>query len=113
MIAVILEFEPINGMEEEFVSAWAECTEAIYENLGSLGSRLHRSTTGNFIAYAQWPDRETYERSSQWPEGLVAVRDKMRALLKEGAPRVLHVLNVEVDLLKINGYSEMPNNPKE
>ena len=105
MIAVIIEFEPIEGMEEEFISAWKECTETIYENFGSLGSRLHRSDKGSFIAYAQWPDQETYDKSSQWPDNLIAVRDKMRSLIKDGKPKVLHVLQTEVDLLKAKAHS--------
>ena len=100
MISVILEFEPIAEMENEFISSWKECTEVIYKNFGSLGSRLHRSDKGNFIAYAQWPSKDAYEKSSAWPEELVLVRDRMRSLLKGGKPKVLHLLEVEVDLLK-------------
>lgn len=105
MLSVVLEFEPIDGMESEFILAWTECTKVIYENFGSLGSRLHRSTTGKFIAYAQWPNEKVYEHSSEWPEQLVEVRNRMRSLLKGGKPTVLHVLNVEVDLLAAQIYS--------
>lgn len=105
MLSVVLEFEPIDGMESEFILAWRECTKVIYENFGSLGSRLHRSTTGKFIAYAQWPNEEVYEHSSEWPEQLVEVRNRMRSLLKGGKPTVLHVLHVEVDLLAAQIYS--------
>ncbi len=53
MIAVILEFDPIDGLENEFIASWIHCTQVIYENFGSLGSRLHRSSDGKYIAYAQ------------------------------------------------------------
>jgi hypothetical protein len=105
MISILLEFEPIEGMEKEFISAWKECTEVIYENFASLGSRLHRSDKGAFIAYAQWPNEDIYAKSSGWPEHLVPVRDRMRSLLKRGKPTVLHVLKVEVDLLKCITHS--------
>ena len=52
MLAVILEFDVIEGMEEEFRTSWIETTELIYQNFGSLGSRLHKSDSGKFIAYA-------------------------------------------------------------
>lgn len=70
MISVVLDFEPWEGREQEFILAWTQCTQIIYESFGSLGSRLHRSSDGKFIAYAQWPNREIYERSSEWPEHL-------------------------------------------
>lgn len=105
MIAVILQFEPIPGYETEFVAAWQVCTQVIYENFGSLGSRLHRSDSGEFIAYAQWPSEESYAESANWPASLIPVRDKMRALLVGGKPRLLHKLHVEADLLQHHRYS--------
>jgi len=100
LISVILEFEPLEGMESEFVLAWTRCTEIIYENFGSLGSRLHRASQGKYIAYAQWPNREVYEGSSEWPEHLKIARNTMRSVLKSGKPNILYILEVEVDLLK-------------
>lgn len=100
MLSVILEFDVIEGKEHEFITAWTETTQVIYENFGSLGSRLHTSETGTYIAYAQWPDEDTYRKSGEWPEQLLPVREKMRATLKTGKPRVLHQLTLAVDLLK-------------
>lgn len=104
MLSVILEFEPLVGKEDEFISAWTECTKVIYENFGSLDSRLHRSANGSFIAYAHWPNEDAYEKTSHWPDDLVSVRNQMRALLRNGKPHILHVLQVEVDLLKDKVY---------
>ena len=50
-------------MEDAFVDAWTTMTLAIRESRGGLGSRLHRADDGLWIAYAQWPDRQTWERS--------------------------------------------------
>jgi len=69
-----------------------------------MGSRLHRSDTGSFIAYAQWPDQAAYEAASEWPPELAKYRDRMRALLKTGRPRVLHKLHIEVDSFKDQVY---------
>lgn len=100
MLSVILEFDVIEGKETDFVNAWTECTKVIYENFGSLGSRLHKSEHGSYIAYAQWPSHKVYEESSEWPEHLVCVRDRMREMLKIGKPKLLYKLVTEVDLLK-------------
>lgn len=100
MLSIILEFDVLDGKDDEFIAAWTECTEVIYKNFGSLGSRLHKSENGSYVAYAQWPNETIYNNSSEWPAPLIKYRDKMRTLLKNGRPRVLHKLKVEVDLLK-------------
>lgn len=53
MLAVILEFDVIDGMEADFREAWAETTTLIHQHFGSLGSRLHKPHNNKFIAYAQ------------------------------------------------------------
>jgi len=35
----------------------------IYDNEGSLGSRLHIKSKNKYIAYAQWPDKESWLRA--------------------------------------------------
>ncbi|MBX9689099.1 MAG: antibiotic biosynthesis monooxygenase [Candidatus Obscuribacterales bacterium] len=60
MFAVIYRFKVKAERHEQFVSAWKQRTEEIKANLGGLGSRLHRAREGSFLAYAQWPDRETW-----------------------------------------------------
>jgi len=48
------------GMEQQCREAWARLTEAIRRERGGLGSRLHLADDGSWVAYAQWPDRETW-----------------------------------------------------
>ncbi|MHC9510498.1 hypothetical protein [Kangiella sp. M94] len=105
MLSIVLEFKVVEGKDEEFIRAWTKCTEVIYQNFQSLGSRLHRSETGSFIAYAQWPDQATYDKSGEWPSELVKYRENMRKLLIDGKPRVLHKLSMEVDLLNSKIYN--------
>ena len=38
-------------------------TEALKRERRALGSRLHRDDDGTWLAYAQWPSREAWERS--------------------------------------------------
>ena len=105
MLAVILEFDVIAGMESQFRQAWIETTELIYQNFGSLGSRLHQADNGVLIAYAQWPSLKVYEDDHQWPETLLTSREKMASCLKIGKPKVLHKLTLDTDLLKAACYT--------
>ena len=61
---VVYRFRIRAGTEDAFVEAWSRLTRLIRDERGGLGSRLHRSDDGDWVAYAQWPDRATWERSS-------------------------------------------------
>lgn len=65
MFAVIYNFQVRQGQEEQFELAWSKRTEEIKTTYGGLGSRLHRASDGRWIAYAQWPSRESWELASK------------------------------------------------
>jgi len=50
-------------MEQSFQDAWQEVTRQLIRERGGRGSRLHRSSDGEWIAYAQWPSRQIWEAS--------------------------------------------------
>lgn len=76
---VIYSFKIVEGKEQEFTDYWTELTKLIYEFEGSYGSRLHPVNEHLFIAYAQWPDKATYDRSgNNLPETANTLRQKMR-----------------------------------
>jgi len=62
MFCVAYRFHPLEEDDTEFVSCWKEMTHLIESELGGLGSRLHRTEDGELFAYAQWPDRASWER---------------------------------------------------
>jgi len=64
MFYVIYRWKVHEGKEAQFAKAWAEVTQLIRDHRGGLGSRLHRCQDGMFLAYAQWPDQQTWERAS-------------------------------------------------
>ncbi len=66
-------------MEEDFRRAWSEMTKLILKECGSLGSRLHRSEDGSWIAYAQWPSREQWENANVQAKEAAALRQTMQA----------------------------------
>ncbi len=85
------------GTEEAFRDAWAEVTLAIRQGCGGLGSRLHRADDGTWLAYAQWPDRASWEAAQRSPPAEAAASAAMGRCIDERLPPIL--LEPVVDLL--------------
>jgi len=49
--------DPSPLTEELFTHIWAEITEYFRDHCDALGSRLHKTSQGEFHAYAQWPSK--------------------------------------------------------
>ena len=60
---VLYRFRVRPGHEQAFREAWAAVTRAIRAGRGGLGSRLHHVEGDLWAAYAQWPDRATWQAS--------------------------------------------------
>ena len=79
MYAAIYAWKVIPGRDERFRAGWRRVTEALFEQRGSFGSRLHRAADGRVIAYALWPDEETWKAAmageSLDPEGIAMMHD--------------------------------------
>lgn len=104
MFTVIYTFEVKPGKEKQFLEAWAELTKYIYEFSGSLGSRLHFQKQGNYVAYAQWPDKETWKSmGSKLPAESKIHGERMRDSLLSN--ETLFELQVTQDLLKSKLFS--------
>ena len=86
------------GQEERFREGWRRRTEEIYERRGSYGSRLHRAEDGTWVAYAQWPDRRTWESASGVEAADGEAEEMMRESVEAAHPTVL--MEVSDDLLK-------------
>lgn len=96
--AVIYRFEVKSGREGEFIRSWERMTELIKEYEGGLGSVLNKLDDQTYIAYAQWPDRKTWEMAgSKLPEVAAEIRLSMRQCCHE--IDTLHELNIIKDLL--------------
>ena len=103
MFAVIYLFKTRNNQENKFIDSWKEMTRLIYENEGGLGSRLHKEKEGHYIAYAQWPDKELWERSgNNLPESANEVRQRMRSSCE--SVEILYELEMIEDLIKENPF---------
>jgi quinol monooxygenase YgiN len=62
-LAVIYRWSLHPGKEEQFRQAWERATELYIRSHGALGSRLHQSEDGTWVAYAQWPSRAAWEQA--------------------------------------------------
>jgi len=62
MFCVIDKFTVKPGYADQFRHHWSAVTQWYYRNAESLGSRLHRASTGEFIAYAQWQSWAHWEQ---------------------------------------------------
>lgn len=60
MLAVIYRWKLHAGKEKAFIQAWSRMTALVRRHHGSRGSRLHRAGDETYLAYAQWPDRQTF-----------------------------------------------------
>ncbi|TNE78841.1 MAG: antibiotic biosynthesis monooxygenase [Bacteroidetes bacterium] len=77
--AVVYRFSVHPGKEQNFLTAWTKMTLLIKEHEGGLGSRLHRSSNGEYIAYALWPDEQSYKKAgSKLPTSALEIRQTMR-----------------------------------
>ena len=87
------------NQEDNFIEAWKGLTALIYKHEGSLGSRLHKKDALNFFAYAQWPDKATFENAGgNLSEDANYFRIKMKASCETF--EVLEQFEMIEDLLK-------------
>lgn len=75
--------------EQQFVHVWSRNTPLIIQRCGGLGSRLHKGEDGIWLAYAQWPDRETWEASYAVPDWDPEGGQLMQEAVMESLPRIL------------------------
>ena len=99
MLGVLYKFQVKPGHEERFIESWKEMTRLIHKHEGGQGSRLHRNAATEFIAYAQWPDREAWEGAGdKLPEKAAVIRKTMREACS--SIETLYDMDVVADLLE-------------
>lgn len=77
---VIYRWSVAADKDESFVAAWRRLTALIAERRGGLGSRLHRSADGTFVAYAQWPSEEAWRAAAERNKAEVLDEDAVAAM---------------------------------
>lgn len=105
MFCVVYSFKVIQDKEMEFIKAWTELTQLIYQYEGSLGSRLHKGSDHEYIAYAQWQSRSDWENAgSKLPEIVDIFRSEMKNSCTE--IETVYTLDPVSDLLKSIPYNK-------
>jgi len=65
MFAVIYRTYVPSNVVQEYRKHWKTIAEYFVKARGALGSTLHQSEEGYFVAYSRWPDKAT--RDTSWP----------------------------------------------
>jgi quinol monooxygenase YgiN len=104
MFIALYHWKVKEGHEKNFLEGWHQITEGIYQRSGSLGSRLHRAEDGTWIAYAQWPDRQTYDAARSIPVIDAEMRAMFRESIEESYPDIY--MNVTDDLLRAEVFAK-------
>jgi hypothetical protein len=65
MFAVIYQSYIKLGRESEYRAAWNTVARYFVNHRGAIGSCLHRTPDGLWLAYSRWPDKKT--RDASWP----------------------------------------------
>ena len=103
MFAVIYRWRVIPGMEAQFEAGWKRGTAAIAREFGGWGSRLHGAGDGVYIAYAQWPDEETWRKATA--QGMrhsdTEAASMYRAAIAPDGFETLFAMPVKADLLEL------------
>jgi quinol monooxygenase YgiN len=107
MFIAVYRWEVKEGQEDRFREGWRRLTEEIYSRRGSHGSRLHHAEDGTWVAYAQWPDRQSWEASSGAAAADVEAARMMRESIVASHPPVL--MEVADDLLRGGGGGAAPH----
>ena len=99
MFVVLYSFTVKQNCEKQFINAWETLTALIYQYEGSLGSRLHHEQQHTYIAYAQWPDKLTWEHSGHnLPEEAEVFRQQMKDCCTD--IQTIHTMEIISDQLQ-------------
>jgi Antibiotic biosynthesis monooxygenase len=95
---VLHEFQVTPGAEQDFERSWHRVTALITQEHGSGGSRLHKAGGGEYVGYAQWPSRESWQARPPSSRALLESTAEMRGYCS--SIRVLKELTVVDDLAR-------------
>ena len=103
MFAVIYRWRVIPGLETQFEQGWARGTQRIAAEFGGWGSRLHRAADNVYVAYAQWPDEETWRKATEarMYHSDEEARQMYREAIVPGTFETLYAMPVVADELEL------------
>lgn len=81
MFAVIYRGYIKPGKEPEYQEAWKTVARYFIKERGAIGSCLHRTSDGLWVAYSKWPDEKT--RDASWPKENASLSNELPQKIKE------------------------------
>ena len=88
MFGIVYCWDVKPGCEAEFTGAWCAMTDAIKDEMGGLGSRLHHAGGQVYFAYAQWPSRDAWQQLRHPSDHMLALRAVIRAISTDRLPHL-------------------------
>ena len=65
MFAVIYRSYLLPGKDARYQELWHKIAEYFVAERGAIGSALHKTEDGYYLAYSRWPNKST--RDASWP----------------------------------------------
>lgn len=105
MFAVLYRGYIYPEREQEYQDMWKIVASYFINNRGAIGSVLHRTDAGEYIAYSRWPDRQT--RDASWGDNADQAMDdhvldaieRLKACIDRDKPYDEICMDVREDLL--------------
>lgn len=97
MFAAIYRGFVLPGQESEYIKNWETIASFFINHCGAIGSNLHKSEEGEYIAYSRWPtveQRDKYWKDKNVPDQITEAIDKLKACLDQSKP--IDEINMEI-----------------
>ncbi len=78
------------GKESDYQNAWKTVAQYFVKHRGAIGSCLHRTSDGMWVAYSRWPDQKT--RDVSWP-GEHAPSDELPQEIRDAVKAIQNCLD--------------------
>lgn len=91
MFACIYQGYLKKGKEAAYKEAWKTVASYFMHCRGSLGSSLHVTEDGLWVAYSRWPCRKT--RDASWPQGKDGISNEIPLEIQQA----IHIIKDSID----------------
>jgi DNA-binding cell septation regulator SpoVG len=81
MFAVIYRAYLKTDKENQYQEYWKTIASYFVNERGALGSTLHKTAEGMWVAYSKWPDKRT--RDASWPSNKNSINKEFPLEIQE------------------------------
>lgn len=100
MFAAIYQMYVYKEKEETYKKLWDQVAQHFIQHRGALGSCLHKTSEGAWIAYSRWPDKATREAS--WPSRGEDIPETLCPEIKEAITQLKQCVDYSQPFQEIN-----------